>query len=152
MAELPEPWNAAAERAGVRQTYRGIGDRAGLSHVTVRRLIAEGRTSQATVSKVAEALGVDVATVYEWAGVELSEWGPWTPPREAHKMPPRARAAIEELIRVIAEGASWSGPPRPEEPAVGLSEATPVGEAFPPPGPTPPKRGPGAGRGKPASR
>lgn len=43
MGELPEPWSKAAEQAGVRKTYRGIGEAAGgLSHVTVRRLIAEG--------------------------------------------------------------------------------------------------------------
>ena len=52
MSELPEPWSMAAERAGVRQTYRGIGDAAGLSHVTVKRLIAEGRTSQTTISNL----------------------------------------------------------------------------------------------------
>ena len=77
MSELPEPWSTAAERAGVRQTYRGIGDAAGLSHVTVKRLIAEGRTSQTTITKVAEALRVDQAKVYQWASVEVSERGPW---------------------------------------------------------------------------
>lgn len=104
MAELPEPWNTAAEKAGVRQTYRGIGDSAGLSHVTVRRLIAEGRTSPATVTKVADALRVDESEVYRWAGIELSEWGPWTPPPDAHKLNPRARAALEELIRAVTQG------------------------------------------------
>lgn len=109
MAELPEPWNTAAERAGVRQTYRGIGDEAGLSHVTVRRLIAEGRTSPTTVEKVARALSVDVVKVYDWAEIELSEWGPWTPPKEAHKLNPRARAALEELIRAVTQGGSSDG-------------------------------------------
>lgn len=115
MEQLPEPWRTAAEQAGIRQTFRGIGDEAKLSHVTVRRLIAEGRTSPATIAKVADALKVDESTVHEWAGVEVSEWGVWIPPRDAHKMPPRARAAVEELIRVLAEGASWSGTRRPEE-------------------------------------
>ncbi len=103
MSELPEPWSTAAERAGVRQTYRGIGDAAGLSHVTVKRLIAEGRTSQTTITKVAEALRVDQAKVYQWASVEVSEWGPWVPPAEAHKLNPRARAALEELIRAMVQ-------------------------------------------------
>ncbi len=109
MGELPEPWNTAAERAGVRQTYRGIGDEAGLSHVTVRRLIAEGRTSPSTISKVAKALSVDEVTIHEWADVELSEWGPWTPPKEAHKLNPRARAALDELIRAVTQGGTSEG-------------------------------------------
>lgn len=109
MGELPEPWNTAAERAGIRQTYRGIGEAAGLSHVTVRRLIAEGRTSPATVTRVATALGVDEAEVYRWADIELSEWGPWTPPKEAHKLNPRARAALEELIRAVTQGGTSDG-------------------------------------------
>lgn len=118
MGELPEPWDTAAEKAGVRQTYRGIGEAAGLSHVTVRRLIAQGRTSPATIGKVAEALGVDESTVYQWAGVPVSDWGPWIPPREAHKLNPRAREALDELIRAITEdgGSQWSGRPAAEEP------------------------------------
>lgn len=101
IGELPEALAAAAERAGIRQAFRGIGEAAGISHVTVRRLIAEGRTSSATVRKLA----VEPAEVYRWAGVELSEWGPWDPPLEAHRLSPRARDAIEELIRVlVAQG------------------------------------------------
>lgn len=106
MTELPEPWNTAAEKAGVRQTYRGIGESAGISHVTVRRLVTEGRTSPATVSKVARALRVDEETIYRWAEVDLSEWGPWIPPREAHQLNPRARAALDELIRAVTQGGS----------------------------------------------
>lgn len=117
MRELPEPWNTAAEQAGVRQTYRGIGERAGLSHVTVRRLIVEGRTTVSTVRKIADALGVEQATIYEWAGIELSEWGPWDPPASAHRMSPRTRAAVEELIRAITEGdAGWSATGSSEDP------------------------------------
>lgn len=105
IGELPEALAAAAERAGIRQSFRGIGEAAGISHVTVRRLIAEGRTSSATVRKLADALAVEPAEVYRWAGVELSEWGPWDPPLEAHRLSPRARDAIEELIRVlVAQG------------------------------------------------
>lgn len=104
MGDLPEPWNAAAERAGVRQTLRGIADEAGISHVTVRRLIAEGRTSPKTIRLVAAALRVDESKVYGWAGVPVSQWGPWDPPREAHQMSPRVRAAMEELIRAVTEG------------------------------------------------
>jgi hypothetical protein len=110
MGELPEPWNTAAEQAGVRQTYRGIGERAGLSHVTVRRLITEGRTSPTTIAKVALALNVDEEKVHEWADIELSEWGLWTPPKEAHKLNPRTRAALDELIRVITGGTSDARP------------------------------------------
>lgn len=109
MGELPEPWDTAAEKAGVRQTYRGIGEASGLSHVTVRRLIAQGRTSPATISKVAGALGVEESTVYQWAGMPVSDWGPWVPPREAHKLNPRAREALDELIRAITEDGGSHG-------------------------------------------
>lgn len=117
MSELPEPWSTAAERAGVRQTYRGIGDAAGLSHVTVKRLIAEGRTSQTTITKVAEALRVDQAKVYQWASVEVSEWGPWVPPAEAHKLNPRARAALEDCLTLPPRWRDGSSLATTERPA-----------------------------------
>lgn len=104
MGEIPEPWSTVAEQAGLRQTYRGIGEAAGLSHVTVRRLITEGRTSPSTVNKVAAALRVEASKVYQWADIELSEWGPWTPPAEAHRLHPRVRAALDELIRAVTQG------------------------------------------------
>ena len=104
MGELPEPWNTAAERAGVRATLRGIGEAAGgTSHVTMRRLIQEGRTSEATIRKVVTALRVSQATIREWASIPTSDYGAWDPPAEAHRMTPRARAAVEELIRTLVE-------------------------------------------------
>lgn len=110
MDELPEPWRTAAERAGVRQTLRGLGEAAGLSHVTIGRLIRERRTSARTVRAVAEALKVGEAEVYEWARLEVSELGPWVPPTEAHKLNPRARAALSELILAITqEGGTDAG-------------------------------------------
>lgn len=115
MSEMPEPWRTAAERAGVRQTYRGIGEAAGLSHVTVRRLIAQGRTTPATISAVADALRVSEATVTAWADVETSEWGPWVPPRESHRLNPRARQALEELIRAVTEGGQQDGAVKPAQ-------------------------------------
>ena len=111
MGELPEPWGTAAERAGIRQTLRGIADAAGISHVTVRRLINQGRTSPGTISAVAGALRIDPATVYEWSQVEVSEWGPWTPPMQAHKLSPRARAALSELILAIVEAEDETNAP-----------------------------------------
>lgn len=119
MGELAEPWSTAAEQAGVRQTYRGIGDAAGVSHVTVRRLIAEGRTTPSTIRKVADALRVEIAMVYKWANISTSEWGPWDPPMQAHQLNPRARAALEELILAVTEGGqSWDvGQSGPEDEA-----------------------------------
>lgn len=127
MGELPEPWNAAAEKVGVRQTYRGIGDEAGISHVTVRRLIAEGRTSPATVSKVAKALRIDEAKVYEWAGIELSELGPWYPPAAAHQLEPRARELISELIGLLTQGGTDAGTAEAEKSAT----VTPLRKPIP---------------------
>ena len=109
MSEIPEPWRTAAEQAGVRQTLRGIADEAKLSHVTVRRLITQGRTSATTVRAVAKALRVSEATIFEWSGRE-SELGPWVPPMEAHKLSPRAREALTELILAITqEGGTDAG-------------------------------------------
>lgn len=116
MGELPEPWNTAAEQAGVRQTYRGIGDAADLSHVTVKRLISEGRTSAPTINKVAKALGVDRATVHRWLGLPIPEYGFWEVPDEVHQLNPRARAALTELILAVTQGGqSWSGNTSPED-------------------------------------
>lgn len=134
MSELPEPWRTAAEQAGVRQTYRGIGEAAGLSHVTVRRLIAQGRTSPATIGAVAVALGVEESAVYQWAGVPVSDWGPWIPPREAHKLNPRAREALDELIRAITEDGGSHGlvdsAQKSTEAAVTPAEGPPVDYAW----------------------
>lgn len=102
MNEIPEPWRTAAEQAGIRQTLRGIAEAADISHVTLRRLIVEGRTSPRTVGAVAEALGVSRATVYEWAGHE-PDLELWEPPFEAHKLSPRAKAALTELILAITQ-------------------------------------------------
>lgn len=104
MGELVEPWRTAAERAGVRQTYRGIGEAAGISHVTIRRLISQGRTSPETIAAVSRALGVDEATIEGWVGISRSDWGPWQPPAQAQHLNPRARAALAELILAITEG------------------------------------------------
>ena len=103
MNEIPEPWATAAEQAGIRQTLRGVAEAARISHVTVGRLISEGRTSPATITAVATALRVEPAKVYEWAHVQVSDWGPWSPPLRAHKLSPRARAALAELILAIVE-------------------------------------------------
>lgn len=123
MNELAEPWRTAAERAGVRQTYRGIGEAAELSHVTVRRLIAEGRTSPETVGRVSQALGVAESTVLDWAGIARSDWGPWAPPQQAQYLNPRARAALTELILAITEGAQHD----PADPAQKMSKAPATG-------------------------
>lgn len=106
MTEIPEPWSTAAEKVGIRQTYRGIADAAGVSHVTVKRLIQEGRTSASTVGKVSRALRITDRTVYQWARINMSEWGPWNPPMEANQLNPRARAALDELIRAVVQGGS----------------------------------------------
>lgn len=82
----------------------------------IGRLIRERRTSARTVRAVAEALKVGEAEVYEWARLEVSELGPWVPPTEAHKLNPRARAALSELILAITqEGGTDAGTAEAEE-------------------------------------
>ena len=103
MDELPEPWRTAAEQAGVRQSLRGLADAAGVGHPTIKRLIAEGRTSPKTVQAVADALAVTVERVEEWAGMEPATGEPWNPPDAARRLSPRARAALTELILAITD-------------------------------------------------
>lgn len=103
MDELPEPWRTAAERAGVRQSLRGLAEEAGVGHPTVKRLITGDRTSPKTVMAVAGALRVDEGTVRSWANIEPPVGEPWAPPEASRLLSPRARAALTELILAITD-------------------------------------------------
>lgn len=53
--ELPEPWATELAPKGI-HSYRDMGARVDIAHETARRLMTGGKTSSATVKKVADAL------------------------------------------------------------------------------------------------
>lgn len=89
--DLPEPWRMAAERAGIRQSLRGIAEAAGVGHPTVGRLIEGGSTSP-SISLVASVLRVTEEQVREWAGAKTPAGEPWEPP-EASRLEATGGAA-----------------------------------------------------------
>lgn len=116
MDELPKQWCDMAEQAGPRPTFQGIADAAGISHLTLRRLVADGRSTPKAISKVADALRIPVEVIYKMAPIEVSDWGPWVPPMEAHRLEPRTREALHELIRAItSQGAQVGRRPTPQK-------------------------------------
>lgn len=100
MSELPEPWNQAAEQAGIRQTLRGLADRSQVPHTTVRRLILGiGTPSASTIAKVSDALGVDVS---RWVGRKATG-DPYVGPDASRHLNERQRAALTELINALLD-------------------------------------------------
>ena len=111
MSDEPGDWESALISAGYvdgrganRASWRRLAQEVGVHQTTLKYMrTGERDTDQATVDAVAGALRLDPRTVAEWAGIELSDWGVWTPPAEAHRLNPRARAALEELIRAVTQ-------------------------------------------------
>ena len=101
---IPDPWRSAAERRGISPTYRPLASRAKVSHETVRRLIQGRPTTEATVAKVAEALGVDVEKIHEWRGEAPPDYGnAFEPDPSASLLTTEERAVINSLIRLLTE-------------------------------------------------
>jgi lambda repressor-like predicted transcriptional regulator len=81
--DIPQPWRSALESRGL-ASYRRLGDRAGISHETARRLILGMRTSRSTVRAVADAMGVDVEEIHRLRGEPAPDTSSeWTPPPSA---------------------------------------------------------------------
>lgn len=103
--QLPAEWVKLAEQAGITGSYRGIAQAADVAPSTLTRLVQEGRTSPETTSRVADALRIPEAKVYELAELAAhDDLGPWSPPVEANQLDGAEREAIERLIRVMAKG------------------------------------------------
>lgn len=104
MRQLPPEWEALAESKGISASAREIGVAAGVATTTITRLVFDGRTSGETVRKVAAALGVEQAKVFELAKLAShSDLGPWDPPQEAHQLGAATRQALERLIVAMAK-------------------------------------------------
>lgn len=101
---IPDPWRSAAERKGIKPSYRPLGDRAGMAHETVRRVISGQSVSVASVRKLADALGVDVEKIHEWRDEAGPDYGAmFEPDPSASLLTTEERAVINSLIRLLTE-------------------------------------------------
>lgn len=99
--ELPEPWATELAPKGI-HSYRDLGAAAGIAHETARRLCTSGRTSAATVNKVAAALfGGDSTKVWALYGAPLRDHGPWELPEEARLLDEEQRAAVLAVVMAM---------------------------------------------------
>lgn len=126
--EIPDPWRTAAERKGVRTSYRGFAAAADVSHETARKVILGRRTSSASIRKVADALGVDVELVHEWRGEAAPDYGrEFVPDQAAWLLTTEEREAVNSIIRLLTRDRS----DRKEVGSHGDSAATTQGAAAP---------------------
>lgn len=124
----------AAERAGIR-----------LSQATANRYLAgqHGRPSEDVLAAFHQLLGVPLGELRAAAGLPVGAEEPWTPPAEAHRLSPRQRRALDELIRAMAQPAAEPAGPAapPAEPAAPAAAAPSTAPARrwprPAPGPDP---------------
>lgn len=108
--ETPEPWAAAMVKAQAttrsgRPSITALARIAGLGVETTRRLLyGMGSASVESVSKVADALHIDVREVSRWAAQSRAVKAPYGVPAEADLLTDRERRAVTDLIRAITDG------------------------------------------------
>lgn len=101
---IPEPWLTAAERKGV-GTYRPLAAAAKLSHETARKVVLGLKTSDDSIRKVADALGIDVEQAYAWRDEQAPDYSrDFIPDERAPYLTHEEREAINKLIRLLTEG------------------------------------------------
>lgn len=108
--EAPEPWASAMKAAGAVDPRNGAPSMNTLAKMsnthtsTITAMIfSDKNTEQPVVDRVAEALGVDVRIVSQWAGRTRTVRDPYVPPVEADMLTARQRRAVSELIKSMAE-------------------------------------------------
>jgi len=86
--QIPEAWFTLMQRKGL-SSVRALAMKAGLSHVTVNRMVFNDPfyATEESIQAVADALSVDYATIYRLVGRSVKHAEPWTPP------PPTVHAA-----------------------------------------------------------
>jgi len=93
-----------------RASMRRLAEKANVHTSTVAAVMFGDRAPKhATITAVAEALGVDVRTVAEQAGQTRTEREPYAMPDEVHLLSGRVQVAITQLIRAMAEERGHSG-------------------------------------------
>lgn len=105
--DIPAEWRVLLERKGIKPSYRDLGARAGISHEAARRVVRGWSVREATVRKVASALGVDPEAVRELRGEPTHN--PWEPPRASSLLSHDEREALSRLISLMTAGRTEEG-------------------------------------------
>lgn len=86
---------------------RQLATASGVSHTAVARIIhGEGSPKDESIQALAATLGVKPTDIYEMVGVEAPDDAvPYEPPAEAARLSQRQRKAVDEMIRLLAQGA-----------------------------------------------
>ena len=93
-----------------RASMRRLAEKANRHTSTITAMMFGDRAPKhATITAVAEALGVDVRTVAEQAGQTRTEREPYAMPDEVHLLSGRVQVAITQLIRAMAEERGHGG-------------------------------------------
>jgi len=104
------------ERRGL-VSYRRLGDAAGISHETARRVILGYRTTALTISKIADAMGVQIERIHELRNEDTPEPPrAWTPPESASRLTHEEREALSRLISLMTLGRREDGEGDAEQP------------------------------------
>lgn len=112
--DIPVRWQALMERAAVPASYRGLGERAGVSHEAARRVVRGWRVRRQTLEAVAEALRVDVELLRDLRAEPESD--PWYPPESSSLLTHEEREALSRLITLLTRGREDDGPSTTEAP------------------------------------
>lgn len=101
--QIPDAWKILMDRRAI-SSVRQLAMRAGVSHVTVNRLVYADPffATEETLQAVADALGVPFDTVYQLAGRRVKGAEPWIPPAEAARLTLEQRKVLDQLIRTMA--------------------------------------------------
>lgn len=126
--EFPSQWQDVLHRAGI-QSYGQLAERAGLPKPTVWAAVT-GRSKTyrpATVIGLAKATRISEENVTDLLGMGRQSVQPYTPPAEAAYLDTRQRAAVDEIIRLLAQPSttSASAPTEQEKSSEPASAATP---------------------------
>lgn len=99
--DIPRSWHPYLERKGIPVSYRGLSAKAGLSHEAARRVIRGWSVRQASITLVADALGIDPEVVRELRGEAPSQVEPWEPPAVSSLLSHDEREALSRLISLM---------------------------------------------------
>lgn len=106
--EIPERWRPLMERKGIKVSYRGLSERADVSHEAVRRVIRGWSVKPGTIQKVADALGVDREVVNDLRG-DQPTLDAWAPPQFSSLLSHEERDALSRLISLMVAGRTHDG-------------------------------------------
>ena len=114
--QIPEAWFTLMQRKGL-SSVRSLAMKAGLSHVTVNRMVFNDPfyATEESIQAVADALSVDYATIYGLVGRSVKHAEPWTPPAEAARLTIEQRKVLDQLIRTMVGQQPLTVVDHPEE-------------------------------------